>query len=99
MARCEFIPGLGLVSGTLRKSTYRDKNGVHTTRLFAQVRNGKQRIYMRQETPRSTPPSEKELAARKLFEKRSALVWQLMEEQHISRSEAWKIAKEQISSN
>lgn len=96
MAKCEFMPGLGLVSGTLKKSTYRDKEGVHTTRLFAQVRNGKQRIYMREETPRSTPLSEREIAARVLFDKRSAMVRELMVKDHISRREAWRMAKEKI---
>ena len=94
MAKCEFMSELGLVSGTLRKSTYRDKEGVHTTRLFAQVRNGKQHVYMREEHPRSTPLSEREIAARVLFNKRSAKVRELMTKDHISRSEAWKIVKE-----
>ena len=95
MANCEFIPGLGMVSGTLRKTTYRDKDGVHTTRLFAQVRNGKQRIYMRQEEPRTAPLSEREIAARVLFNNRSAMVQQLMKEGK-SRSEAWRMAKERV---
>ena len=50
MARCEFIEGLGLVSGTLHKETHYENGKRVTTRLLAKVINGKQHIYLRSET-------------------------------------------------
>ena len=46
---------------------------------------------------RSTPVSDKEIAARSLFQNRAQLVKQLMTERRCkTKAEAWRIAKEQI---
>lgn len=66
MASAEFN-GFKNVSGTISKTSYRDKDGLHTTRVIAKVINGKQRIYIRKEAQRKTKVSEGELKRRALF--------------------------------
>ena len=67
MASCQFKGDLGLVSGTLKKATVVTPEGVFINRLVAKVINGKQRIYLQQSTPRSTPITEKEMRQRRVF--------------------------------
>ena len=95
MANCEFL-GLAKVRGTLSKSTIRTKQGTITRRFVACVRNGKQRVYLREDTPRSTPVTEREGAARQLFKERAAEVQRIMATEHLTKAEAWKRAKQSI---
>ena len=67
MANCKFPAGIEHVSGTLSKKTIRTADGTITQRVFACMRNGKQRIYFRKDGPRTTPLSEKEKQARVRF--------------------------------
>ena len=67
MANCEFPAGLGHVSGTLSKTIMRTSKGVVTRRIVAQVRNGKQKIYIREDKPRCTRVTPAETKARYSF--------------------------------
>lgn len=67
MASCEFPAGLGRVSGTLSKTTIRTSKGIITRRVVAQVRNGKQKIYIREDKPRRSKITEKEITIRSNF--------------------------------
>jgi hypothetical protein len=67
MASCEFPPELGKVSGTLSKTTIRTSSGTITRRVVAQFRNGKQKIYIREDKPRRSKITKGELAARWSF--------------------------------
>ena len=67
MANCLFPAGIEKVSGTLSKTTIVTSKGVITKRVVACVRNGKQRIYIREDKPRRTPITEGEIAARSSF--------------------------------
>lgn len=49
MANCEFLGGMAKVSGTLSKTVIPTKDGIIIRRVIAQVRNGKQKIYFREE--------------------------------------------------
>ena len=49
MANCEFLGGMALVSGTLSKKVIHTKDGIIIQRIVAQVGNGKQKIYIREE--------------------------------------------------
>ena len=64
MANCKFPAGIEHVSGTLAKRKISTADGTITQRVFACVRNGKQRIYFREDKPRTTSLSEKEKQAR-----------------------------------
>ena len=67
MANCLFPAGIANVSGTLSKRTFVTSKGTVTRRVVACVRNGKQRIYIREDKPRRTPITEGEIAARSSF--------------------------------
>ena len=67
MANCLFPAGIEKVSGTLSKTTIVTSKGVITKRVIACVRNGKQKIYLREDKPRCTKPTEGEVAARSSF--------------------------------
>lgn len=68
MADCLFPAGIANVSGTLSKTTIITSKGVITKRVVAQVRNGKQKIYIREDKPRRrTKPTKSELKARSNF--------------------------------
>ena len=67
MADCLFPAGIANVSGTLSKTTIVTSKGVITKRVVAQVRNGKQKIYIREDKPRRTKPTKSELRARATF--------------------------------
>ena len=67
MASCLFPAGIANVTGTLTKTTIVTSKGVITKRVVAQVRNGKQKLYIREDKPRRSKPTNKELAARASF--------------------------------
>ena len=67
MAKCNFPAGIEHVSGTLSKKTIRTAEGTITQRVFACMRNGKQRIYFREYGPRTTPLTKQEKQARYSF--------------------------------
>ena len=67
MANCLFPAGIEKVSGTLSKTTIVTSKGVVTKRIVACVRNGKQKIYIREDKPRRTKPTKGEVAARSSF--------------------------------
>ena len=67
MADCLFPAGIANVSGTLSKTTIVTSKGVITKRVVACVRNGKQKIYIREDKPRRTKPTKGEIAARSSF--------------------------------
>ena len=93
--KVEFMPGIASMSGTLK-----DKNGNKLVFMHRQSDGkGHGRAYLRtpKDYQRSTPVSDKEIAARVLFQNRAQLVKQLMTEHKCkTKAEAWKIAKEQI---
>ena len=67
MADCKFPAGIANVSGTLSKTTIRATTGTITRRVVACVRNGKQRIYWREDKPRRTLVTDGEKQRRLLF--------------------------------
>lgn len=67
MASCLFPAGIANVSGTLSKTTIHTSRGTITKRVVAQVRNGKQRIYWREDKPRRSNITENEIQARSSF--------------------------------
>ena len=67
MANCLFPAGIANVTGTLTKTSIVTPNGVITKRVVAQVRNGKQKLYIREDKPRRSKPTNKELSARASF--------------------------------
>ena len=93
--KVEFMPGIAAMSGTLK-----GKNGYKLVFMHRQSDGkGHGRAYLRtpKDYQRSTPVSDKEIAARVLFQNRAQLVQQLMTERRCkTKAEAWKIAKEQI---
>jgi hypothetical protein len=66
MATCSFN-GFEGVRGTIAKRTTLVDGKRETTRVIAQVRNGKQRIYIREEKQRCKPISDNEIKARSAF--------------------------------
>ena len=66
MAICSFN-SFGDVRGTISKRTTLINGKRETTRVIAQVRNGKQRIYIREDKQRRKPISVNELKARSKF--------------------------------
>ena len=67
MANCDF-KGLKNVRGTLSKRTVRINGQLVTQRVVAMVTSsGKQKIYIREETPRKNPPTSNELLTRQRF--------------------------------
>ncbi len=89
MANCEFPAGLGHVSGTLSKTIMRTSKGVVTRRIVAQVRNGKQKVYIRDEKPRRKPVSEHEKQIRLRFKEAGERAALLSEEQKKQYAEEW----------
>ena len=93
--KVEFMPGIASMSGSVKT-----KNGDRLVFMHrASDGKGHGRAYLRtsKDYQRSTPVSDKEIAARVLFQNRAQLVKQLMTERRCkTKAEAWKIAKEQI---
>ena len=93
--KVEYMPGIAAMSGSMKF-----KNGhrlVFTHRESDGKGHGHAYLRTKENYQRSAPVSDKELAARVLFEKRSNLVRQLLAEHRCkTKAEAWRIAKEQI---
>ena len=93
--KVEFMPGIASMSGTLK-----GQNGYKLVFMHRQSDGkGHGHAYLRtkKDYQRSTPVSDKEIAARSLFATRAQLVKQLMTEHKCkTKAEAWKIAKEMI---
>ena len=85
--------GLGLMSGTLSKSVIRTKYGTVTQRLVATVRNGKQRFYLREYRPRTTPITDKEKKQRTIFAEAAARWQGLSEQERLAWHKEWKDAE------
>ena len=97
MASCDFM-GVSKVSGTLAKRTIRTKDGVITRRVVATVRNGKQRIYIREDKPRSTKISAAETNARFNFGRIAAEVAKRMADGDTRpRKVIWAAVKKELS--
>lgn len=97
MASCDFM-GVSKVSGTLAKSTIRTKDGVITRRVVATVRNGKQRIYIREDKPRTTKISTAETNARFNFGRIAAEVAKRMADGDTRpRKVIWVAVKKELS--
>ena len=97
MASCDFM-GVSKVSGTLAKRTIRTKDGVITRRVVATVRNGKQRIYIREDKPRSTKNSAAETNARFNFGRIAAEVAKRMADGDTRpRKVIWAAVKKELS--
>lgn len=97
MASCDFM-GVSKVSGTLAKRTIRTKDGVITRRVVATVRNGKQRIYIREDKPRTTKISAAETNARFNFGRIAAEVAKRMDEGDTRpRKVIWAAVKKELS--
>ena len=67
MANLDLLAGIGKIHGTLSKTTIRTSKGIITRRVVACVRNGKQKLYLREDQPRRTKISKSEAAARSSF--------------------------------
>lgn len=93
--KVEYMPGIAAMSGSMKFRngsrlvfTHRDSDGKGRGRAYFRSKNDYQR---------SAPVTDKEQAARVLFEKRAHLVKQLMTEHKCkTKAEAWRIAKEHI---
>lgn len=97
MASCDFM-GVSKVSGTLSKRTIRTKDGVITRRVVATVRNGKQRIYIREDKPRTTKISAAETNARFNFGRIAAEVAKRMADGDTRpRKVIWAAVKKELS--
>ncbi len=97
MASCDFM-GVSKVSGTLAKRTIRTKDGVITRRVVATVRNGKQRIYIREDKPRTTKISAAETNARFNFGRIAAEVAKRMADGDTRpRKVIWAAVKKELS--
>lgn len=97
MASCDFM-GVSKVSGTLAKRTIRTKDGVITRRVVASVRNGKQRIYIREDKPRTTKISAAETNARFNFGRIAAEVAKRMADGDTRpRKVIWAAVKKELS--
>ena len=97
MASCDFM-GVSKVSGTLAKRTIRTKDGVITRRVVATVRNGKQRIYIREDKPRTTKISAAETNARFNFGRIAAEVAKRMADGDTRpRKLIWAAVKKELS--
>ena len=91
MAKCEFPKELGLVRGTLSKTTIRTKHNRETVRVVAKVYDGKQHVYIQRSKERSTPVTPEELQRREWFAEATRKAAEVMKDQ-ISREafhEAW----------
>ena len=98
MANCLFPAGIEKVSGTLSKTTIITSKGVITKRVIACVRNGKQKIYIREDKPRCTKPSAKEVAQRRTFGFCSSVSSMLVSKYHLGgapkiKSLAYQVVK------
>jgi hypothetical protein len=67
MANLDVLAGFGKIHGTLSKTTIHTSKGTFTRRVVACVRNGKQKLYLRDDKPRRTKPTKGEIAARSSF--------------------------------
>lgn len=98
MADCLFPAGIANVSGTLSKTTIITSKGVITKRVVAQVRNGKQRIYIREDKPRTTKISAAETNARFNFGRIAAEVAKRMADGDTRpRKVIWAAVKKELS--
>ena len=84
--------GLGLMSGTLSRHIVRTKDGIIIRCMVATVRNGKQRFYLREYRPRTTPISEKEKKQRTIFAEAAARWQGLSETERLAWHKEWKDA-------
>lgn len=89
-----FMDGIDGVTGSIKT-----RNGGRL--VFTKPKNsqkGHGRMYFRPANAyeRKVPYSENEMAAMDLFKERAALVRKLMLKQHMTKAEAWKVAKQQI---
>ena len=80
MAKCDFDGGISNVRGTISKQVYYDHGRKITRSIVASVRNGKQRIHIREYSERRTALSPNEARCRALFGKALAVVNALSEE-------------------
>lgn len=85
--------GFENVRGTISKRTYFDDGKKVTDVVFAQVRGGKQRVYMRRYKERTTPLSDAERNARLRFKEASEFVAKLSKEQKSAFADQFKISK------
>ena len=93
MANCDFAGGVQNVRGTISKSTRINHDGVRVTnRVVAMVRNGKQRVYIRQDRVRTTPPSDNEIQSRARFSRINQTYAALTDEQKQKYAKEWKRA-------
>lgn len=84
MAKCILRPEIIAISGKVGNM------------LFKTMKDGTVRVYKAPSYERRKPVSEHERSVRSLFERRHKYVTELMQA-GMSRSEAWKRAKEEIS--
>ena len=93
MANCEFAGGIKNVRGTVSKKTYFIDGKKVTNRVVAMVHNGKQHFYIRTDRQRSTPITEKEIAARAKFREATVYGNNLSDEQMQTFHDEWKRSK------
>ena len=84
MARVTLKPEIESISGKIGKF------------IFRTYKNGQVRAYKAPDYHRSTPPSEKEIKARRLFALRVKRVTELMA-LGVPKQEAWTVARSEIN--
>lgn len=93
MAHCDFPKEFGEVHGTLSKKIIRNGKDYMVRRVIAQVRNGKQRIYVRDTPVGRCSCSPKAVDARNRFTEVSQRIKSLTPEQRDAYAREWKAAK------
>ena len=94
MADCKFLSGNALVSGTLKREVYYVDGVKHIRRLEARVtRSGKQKIYIRHDTPSCRKPSSNMTMAMSRFTMASRIVNNMPQDEKMQYHKEWKAAK------
>ena len=90
------MPGVAAISGSTKNS----RTGVRMVFMRrASDKPGYGRVYFRPSGcyERSAPVTENEAIARELFRQRAAAVRKLMQSENITKAEAWKRVKKEIT--
>ena len=94
MADCKFLSGNALVSGTLKREVFYVDGVKHIKRLEARVtKSGKQKIYIRYDTPSYRKPSSNMTMAMSRFTMASRIVNNMSQDEKMRYNKEWKTAK------
>ena len=94
MADCKFLSGNALVSGTLKREVFYVDGVKHIKRLEARVtKSGKQKIYIRYDTPSNRKPSSNMTMAMSRFTMASRIFKNMSPDEKMKYHKEWKAAK------